>query len=94
MIAQGANNWNNALVAACRGGDFQIIEFIIACGANDWNRAFSMACERNHILVAKYMIECGANRMDMFTKDNLDNKDREMLLEYMELMKLTKQIKK
>lgn len=71
---------NDGLVGACKNGNIDLVNFIIALGPTDWNRGLLGACKYKHVKVVDLMISKGANDfngglksvfdMDLFSFDN------------------------
>jgi len=46
LIENGANDWNGALIRACKRGHVDVVNFLIAKGATDFDKALRRAYER------------------------------------------------
>lgn len=53
-------NWDKGLGGACRGGNMEIVEYMISKGATDWDKGLKGACMGGHIEMVEYMISKGA----------------------------------
>ena len=53
-------DWNLGLMAACRGGHRDLVDFMIEKGADDWNSGLFYACLRGYRDLVNLMISKGA----------------------------------
>lgn len=63
FIPRGVD-FNYGLKNACRGGQINIIKFLIECGASDINGCFYEACKHGDLDIVMYLIERGATVFD------------------------------
>ena len=53
--------WNYGLFRACRGGQCEIVSWMMEKGADRWNTALMNACEGGHLDIAMLMLRKGAD---------------------------------
>lgn len=63
FIPRGVD-FNYGLKHACKGGQINIIKFLIECGASDINGCFYEACKHGDLDIVMYLIERGATVFD------------------------------
>ena len=66
LISEGEkedNCWHhsNIIYGACRGGNIELVNLVIAKGTYDWNSGLSGACRGNNLELANLMITKGAD---------------------------------
>jgi len=57
-------NWNKGLSGACKGGNIELVNLMIAKGANNWNLGLRSACKGGNAELANLMISKGAKDWD------------------------------
>lgn len=57
MIEKEANNFEDGLICACKGGNLELVELMLQNGANDFRRGFSEACDAGNKNVAEFILQ-------------------------------------
>lgn len=61
LIANHVDDWDWTLEFACKGGNIDIVNYIIGKDNTNWNSGLIHACESGHIHIVNLMISKGAN---------------------------------